>query len=70
MEKVSLRLRRADLVWRGLQRNLPLTLVVSFVMVPSTASNIFETFLCTPFEYRPGDTRRCAQLVSNRLFVE
>ena len=34
------------------QQTLPLTLVVTFVLVPSTATRIFKTFLCDPIELR------------------
>jgi hypothetical protein len=44
----------------GLQRTLPLILVVTFLLVPSTATHIFKTFLCDPFEVEtdPSVTRR------------
>jgi hypothetical protein len=42
-------------VLAGLQSTLPLTLVLSFVLVPSTATRIFKTFLCDVFEYDHGD---------------
>lgn len=35
----------------GLQRTLPLTLVITFALVPSTATLIFRTLLCDPYEY-------------------
>eukprot|EP00966_Prymnesium_polylepis_P333352 7388824-Prymnesium_polylepis.3 len=35
----------------GLQQTLPLMLVVTFVLVPSTATRIFQTFLCGSYEY-------------------
>ena len=38
-------------VLAGLHRVLPLTLVVTFVMVPSTSTRIFKTFLCSSIEY-------------------
>jgi len=38
----------------GLQRALPVTLVVTFLLVPSTATKIFKTFLCDPFEFDPA----------------
>jgi hypothetical protein len=34
----------------GLQRVLPLMLVTSFLLVPSTSTMIFKTFLCDPIE--------------------
>jgi hypothetical protein len=45
---------------RGLARSLPLMLIVTFTLVPSTSMRIFETFLCDSFEYDPSvnDTRR------------
>lgn len=42
----------------GLQRSLPLVLVLTFVLVPSTATRIFKTFLCEPFEYDRNLTKR------------
>ena len=42
-------------VLAGLQNTLPLTLVLSFVLVPSTATRIFKTFLCDVFEYDHGE---------------
>jgi hypothetical protein len=41
----------------GLQRALPLCLVVTFVLVPSTATRIFKTWLCVPIEYDPADAQ-------------
>eukprot|EP00966_Prymnesium_polylepis_P270452 6247698-Prymnesium_polylepis.1 len=38
----------------GLERALPLTLVVTFLLVPSTATRIFKSFLCDPFEFDGG----------------
>ena len=35
----------------GLQRILPLTLIMTFILVPSTSTRIFKTFLCVPFEF-------------------
>eukprot|EP00966_Prymnesium_polylepis_P003892 89040-Prymnesium_polylepis.4 len=35
----------------GLERSLPVVLIVTFVLVPNTATRIFETFLCDPLEY-------------------
>jgi hypothetical protein len=42
----------------GLQNALPLTLVVTFLLVPSTAMQAFKTFLCDSIEYRPGKIHR------------
>jgi hypothetical protein len=42
----------------GLQRTLPVMLVVTFLLVPVIAMHIFKTFLCDPFEYAPNVTRR------------
>ena len=39
------------IVRAGLERILPLTLLVTFLLVPSTATRIFKTFLCDGFEY-------------------
>ena len=47
-----------SIVGAGLQQILPLTLVVTFVLLPSTSMVIFKTFLCDAIEYAPGDTRR------------
>ena len=44
----GIRLRSA--VRSGLQRALPPTLIVSFVLVPSTSTRIFKTFRCDSFE--------------------
>eukprot|EP00966_Prymnesium_polylepis_P336155 7391455-Prymnesium_polylepis.1 len=38
----------------GLQSSLPLALVLSFIVVPSTATLIFQTFPCITFEYDAG----------------
>ena len=35
----------------GLQRTLPLILILSFVLLPSQSTRILKTFLCTPFAY-------------------
>jgi hypothetical protein len=37
-----------SVVRAGLERTLPLTLIVTFLMVPSTAMRIFKTFLLLP----------------------
>jgi len=42
----------------GLQRSVPFVLVVTFLLVPSTATLIFKTFLCDRFQYDADDTRR------------
>ena len=44
----------------GLKRAQPLCLIVTFALVPSTATRIFETFLCASFEYdgRVNEARR------------
>ena len=41
-----------------MQRVLPATMIVTFVLVPSTATSIFKTFLCDAFEYDATVTRR------------
>ena len=38
-------------VIEGLERALPLTLELTFLLVPSTSTRIFKTFLCDPYEY-------------------
>ena len=45
---------------RGLQRTLPLVLVLSFTLLPSQATRILRTFLCEPFRYddAAGVTKR------------
>lgn len=54
-----LRSRRAA-VLVGLQHNLPLALLLSFLLVPSTSTRLFKTFLCEPIEYdMQNTTRRC-----------
>eukprot|EP00966_Prymnesium_polylepis_P262595 6065680-Prymnesium_polylepis.2 len=47
-------------VQTGLQRSLPLILVATFVLVPSTATRIFMTFLCDEIEIdaQPREMRR------------
>eukprot|EP00966_Prymnesium_polylepis_P229102 5301713-Prymnesium_polylepis.4 len=52
----ALRCRKA--VYAGIQRSLPLTLGITFILVPSTATLIFKTFLCDPFEFNPSEVRR------------
>jgi hypothetical protein len=45
--------------FRGVQRTLPLTLVLTFILVPSTATQIFKSFQCDGYEFdRSGATRR------------
>jgi hypothetical protein len=46
------------MVQRGLLRVVPLALVITFVMAPSTATRIFKSFSCAPFEYSSSETRR------------
>jgi len=41
----------------GLQRCLPLALTVSFVVVPSASTRLFQTFRCDSFEYAAGEVR-------------
>ena len=43
-----------SLVVAGLARALPMTLVVTFVLVPSTSTLIFKTFLCGNVVSVPG----------------
>ena len=43
--------RVCNAVRRGLQATLQFTLVLTFVLVPSTTMRIFRTFLCDPIEY-------------------
>ena len=45
-------------VYAGLQKTLPMLLFLTFLLVPSTSTRIFKTFLCVPFEYDKGTTRR------------
>ena len=42
----------------GLQRVLPLTLLVTFLVVPATATLVFKTFLCDEIEYDDVTTRQ------------
>jgi hypothetical protein len=42
----------------GVQRVLPLVLALTFLLVPSTSTRIFETFLCDRIEFRTGEVRR------------
>jgi hypothetical protein len=42
----------------GLERTLPLVLVVTFLLVPSIATKIFQSFLCDPFEFNANMTKR------------
>jgi hypothetical protein len=49
-----------DVVSAGLQHILPITLVMTFILVPSTATRIFKTFLCVPIQYSDVVTHRCA----------
>ena len=44
--------RGARSAWRaGLLRTLPIVFVLTFVLVPSTSTRIFKTFMCDSFEY-------------------
>jgi hypothetical protein len=45
-------------VFAGLQRILPLTLLLTFLMVPSTSTLIFKTFMCSRLEYNATTARR------------
>jgi hypothetical protein len=42
----------------GLQRALPLTLGLTFLVLPSVSTRIFRTFICEPIEYSEGEVRR------------
>jgi len=42
----------------GLQRVLPLTLGLTFIVLPSVSMRIFRTFLCETFEYDEDTSRR------------
>jgi len=58
-KKEAIHLRHvADKVEVGLQRVLPLALVATFVLVPSTATRIFKSFLCDVIEYNEQESRR------------
>lgn len=52
--------KATDVLRAAFQESLPLALWLTFVLVPSTAARIFETFLCSPFEYdfAASETRR------------
>ena len=43
--------RMRTAVRRGLQRTLPLVLILSFVLVPSKATRIMKSFLCDSFDF-------------------
>ena len=44
---------------KAFDRTLPLTLVLTFILVPSQATRIFKAFLCEPFPTDDnGGTRR------------
>ncbi|KAL1522821.1 hypothetical protein AB1Y20_017790 [Prymnesium parvum] len=67
---VSIELRRNSInTWRdafaglrrGLEKTLPPTLSITFLLVPSTATRIFKTFLCDRYEYNEGEVRRYVQ---------
>eukprot|EP00966_Prymnesium_polylepis_P119905 2770761-Prymnesium_polylepis.1 len=45
-------------VTAGLQRVLPPTLGLTFLVVPSTSTRIFRAFLCETFEYNEDTSRR------------
>ena len=47
---LSRRRAKRAAIHAGLQRTLPSFLLVTFLLVPSTATRIFKTFLCEPFE--------------------
>jgi len=47
-----------DIVRGALQRVLPLTLGVTFLLVPGTSTRIFKSFLCETFEFGGGEVRR------------
>jgi hypothetical protein len=42
-------------VLAGFHRTLPVALMLTFVLVPSTATRVFKTFLCDRFEYNDVD---------------
>lgn len=42
----------------GVQRIVPAALLITFVLVPSRATQIFQTFKCDSFAYSPQETRR------------
>ena len=46
------------IVTAGLRRMLPLMLGLTFLVVPSTSTRIFRTFLCEPISFGGGETRR------------
>eukprot|EP00966_Prymnesium_polylepis_P092594 2143546-Prymnesium_polylepis.2 len=50
--------RAGSAVRGGLQRVLPLTLGLTFLVVPSVSTRLFRAFLCEPIEYSPGEVRR------------
>ena len=48
----------AAVVSAGFRQALPLTLLVTFLLVPATSTRVFKTFLCDPIEYGDGEKRR------------
>ena len=51
-------IRVKDHVQQGVQHVLPLALLVTFAMVPPTATRIFKTFLCESVDFDGNSTRR------------
>eukprot|EP00966_Prymnesium_polylepis_P104593 2422789-Prymnesium_polylepis.2 len=41
-----------------MQRTLPFVLGLTFLVVPSSSTRVFRSFVCEPIEYSSGDTRR------------
>ena len=50
--------RNRAAVHAGVQRILPMTLLLTFLLVPSTATMVFKTFLCDHFSYDDTGTVR------------
>ena len=55
---VALPMKPSFWIWAGLQRIVPLTLGLTFLLVPSTSTRIFKTFLCDRIEYDSFEIRR------------
>ena len=54
----------------GLQRSLPVTLIVTFFFVPSTATRIFKTFQCDQIEYSGGTPPATRRYLQDDLTVD
>lgn len=48
----------SDAVRTGIQRIVPAALLITFVLVPSRATQIFQVFKCDAFEYSANEVKR------------